>query len=998
MTVRKIFAIVLFLAICLLPIRDSIAAPIIEVNKDQIDPPQNEVSTGIAPKQDVSTPDITSLSGSNVIFYPAAGGDTCYSPGTPQTFCFQSETFTSDYEYVYNNWFRFPSNWVVSNVYVQGTPVCDSGTWGTFGWSFHTPSYEVNINHGRYQDTVDHCLATYCVNLTPAGTADPAQMSWYFSGDGYANAPHNPCSNNGYSPSGQNACDQAVAPLAAIPACAVTSEVILTPPEIETSGCHGRSQAHTLTVANFTGADANLDITYELNFPGNLFGPSIITLANGATTTFDIFLDPHVCAEDGDYIGTVTVSDGTYSDQSTIYFEVFSELKEWRQIPDNPVFLMDNVLAAYDGKVWSINGQGSSSTVSYYDPSLDAWTTVSGSAPPWGGAGYPRSGCQVDNEVFVYGDSTTAGFSGLWSYNMDTNLWTAEAPTGTPPPSTGIWSPSWVADTFTGRCYMTGGATAPGGGNLSTVYVYNTITNEWLPELPTFTTARDFHAAFLFTRPADTHKLLCVAGGVNGSSVVFDSTQCFDFSTSTWNTENNDLGSLPAGWWGMGYTQREGKLWLVEGADSAFALYNQSAYYDVGAGEWVNVGPLPSGTVYRTAAVTLDDTVYHVGGSAGSFTPSGLSDKYLDFTCATCVVPALTKQATAVAFPGQNIHYSLTVEPFVSDTAFVVDYLPDSVDYVPGSLSVSPDVGFYNYESPSRLIWWYYTPGLTGTQEWNPAEKVGGSVSTPLSTHSEEPAVLTQTESVENEINSVLWDQPLSSVNQNAYVSQEFSDLPAYSSYLADDFEATSLWSIDTIFVPGHGWNGFTSLMNATWLTFMIYEDNGGEPAGDPSGGGIPPLWFYTTAPTDPQITITTGSGGLPSNTLFTLDVPIILPAGHYWLIFYPTLALTSGGQFGRQPADTMNSHSALVINPGGGFGFETDWQSWMDWWGFDSDMAFRIEGTEIPTLQIEFDATAHALSQTIWNFASLEYGSYVISANDDTFTGYGTYLPMLLK
>ncbi len=34
----------------------------------------------------------------------------------------------------------------------------------------------------------------------------------------------------------------------------------------------------------------------------------------------------------------------------------------------------------------------------------------------------------------------------------------------------------------------------------------------------------------------------------------------------------------------------------------------------------------------------------------------------------------------------------------------------------------------------------------------------------------------------------VLWDQPLSTVNQNAYVDQDFPDSATYSSYLADDF------------------------------------------------------------------------------------------------------------------------------------------------------------------------------------------------------------------
>ncbi|MCX7829928.1 MAG: hypothetical protein N2445_02565, partial [Acidobacteria bacterium] len=62
---------------------------------------------------------------------------------------------------------------------------------------------------------------------------------------------------------------------------------------------------------------------------------------------------------------------------------------------------------------------------------------------------------------------------------------------------------------------------------------------------------------------------------------------------------------------------------------------------------------------------------------------------------------------------------------------------------------------------------------------------------------------------------AVLWDQPLSSVNTNAYVDQDFADFPEYSSYLADDFTNTETWTITSIFVPGDGWNGFSSLYNA---------------------------------------------------------------------------------------------------------------------------------------------------------------------------------------
>lgn len=218
MSAKKAFTVLMLMVLCLLPIKDTIAAPIVDSSFAQDGPPVTEISTGIAPTT-FNRSGIGSLSCSNVMFNPTAGGDVCYDSGTPQTFCFQSESFTNDYEYVYNNWLKFPADWTVSDVYVQGTPSCDVGSWGEFSWGFHTSPYEVNINHPRYQQTVDHCLATYCVDVTPAGTNNTADISWYFDGDGYGSLPHNPCSSDGYTPTGQTTCDEMVNPVASVPIC-----------------------------------------------------------------------------------------------------------------------------------------------------------------------------------------------------------------------------------------------------------------------------------------------------------------------------------------------------------------------------------------------------------------------------------------------------------------------------------------------------------------------------------------------------------------------------------------------------------------------------------------------------------------------------------------------------------------------------------------------------------------------------------------------------------
>ncbi|GAB6112272.1 PEP-CTERM sorting domain-containing protein [Desulfomicrobium salsuginis] len=189
---------------------------------------------------------------------------------------------------------------------------------------------------------------------------------------------------------------------------------------------------------------------------------------------------------------------------------------------------------------------------------------------------------------------------------------------------------------------------------------------------------------------------------------------------------------------------------------------------------------------------------------------------------------------------------------------------------------------------------------------------------------------------------SVLWDQPLSALDTNAYVNQEFQDFTTYSSYIADDFVNTVPWDISTIFIPGNGWNGFSSLELATSLNFAIYADAVGVPDGIPPAAGT---WSLSIAPDDAQIALSTGSDGYLSNVTLNLSADVNIAAGHWWLVFWPEMDFSLGGQYGRQPSDTTNEEAALFINPGGGFGYGIGWQD-LSVTGFrGGDVAFRLEG-----------------------------------------------------
>ncbi len=162
---------------------------------------------------------IQSLSGTNVTFDPTAGGAPGFEPGVPTTLCFESNVYSPDWEYVYDTWLKFPTDWTITNAYLSGTPTCDNGSWAdNFEVYWETEPYEIDITHTAYTSSAgSHCVAEYCVDATPGTSA--GLVSWYYDGDGYADPPHHPCSSDVYTPASMAAypCDESVNPQASIP-------------------------------------------------------------------------------------------------------------------------------------------------------------------------------------------------------------------------------------------------------------------------------------------------------------------------------------------------------------------------------------------------------------------------------------------------------------------------------------------------------------------------------------------------------------------------------------------------------------------------------------------------------------------------------------------------------------------------------------------------------------------------------------------------------------
>ena len=624
---------------------------------------------------------------------------TLLPPGSPFDLCFTVFVQSPDAEYLDHLDIDLPDNWIVNSVAANSVPPangCSGALPPVVGVNagnvvyWQSTGYPPQTGCGAWSGGSGGASFSFCANVTvPDCTGEPWSFPWNYIGDGYGGTPHSVAGTVG-------------------PAGCLQPGVYLTPEAMPAGGCSGAPQVHTFQLLNNTGADGNFSMTYSVpTANGTLTGPPVVQAASGATVPFDVILTPDQCLQPGGtVIGLIEAAGNGYTDQSTINKTVLSAF--WNQIASEPNNgRMDNVLGAWNDLAWSITGYGADANVRTYDPATNSWAVVGTPAPF--GINYARSGCQFNDVVVMYGDAATAGFTGLWAYDMGASLWNNLTPSGTAPPQTGIWAPAWAADPETGYCYMTGGATTPGAGNLSTVYVYDPGGNAWLAPLPNFGSVRDFHAAFIFRRPADNHKLLCVVGGNNGASMT--STQCYDFDTGVWNAENADMGALPTDLWAMGYAVKrhagtDPQLWLTAGVNGG-SISTATEYYDVNSGTWQPGGSLVSGAVYRTAAVTLNNEVYHLSGSVGSFTYTGLSDRHIQ--CPVCLYEWAKYINGEPWTPGISI--TLQTSDTLQVTEIVTTALPFTLleNWNPNHL---------------RLLGWEVSPGgmvVTGTGflEWH---------------------------------------------------------------------------------------------------------------------------------------------------------------------------------------------------------------------------------------------------------------------------------------
>ena len=173
----------------------------------------------------------------------------------------------------------------------------------------------------------------------------------------------------------------------------------------------------------------------------------------------------------------------------------------------------------------------------------------------------------------------------------------------------------------------------------------------------------------------------------------------------------------------------------------------------------------------------------------------------------------------------------------------------------------------------------------------------------------------------------VLYDQ-YNNAGPNATRSATFTDLPDFSTDLADDFvvPAGQTWNVQSI--DADGTYAFGPGPATDW-NVVIYTDSGGLPG--------------------TQIFSATNQPVVVVGTTFTVNLPVaaVLSAGTYWIEIQANMTFNPQGEWEWTDRILQSNLGAAIRNPSGAVGCGTDWiRKIFCVESMDPDQVYRLNGT----------------------------------------------------
>lgn len=773
-----------------------------------------------------------------------------------------------------------------------------------------------------------------------------------------------------------------------------------------TTTCWDAEAYYTLELTNDTGADSFFDITVSALFPTNC--PAQVYAAAAETVSFECAVGvPFGGVSD---TATITVSGQGYSDSATATTLV-DRTGEWAAQPPSPFATQFSPVISWDDKLYVLGmddgdrGVPPDGQVLIWDGLT--WTLGAASGHYSTVDTDACLGLDADGNPVIDLVSSQPYGSTFSRYDINSDTWTTTPlPSGYPGGANNAEIVSMLQHTGENVCYVTGGWSYSGIPYYSPLYAYDPAAQTWT-SLGSFTyAAADLRDHFAWYVPWVEGGAICIAGGRTYQDtppydIFYADSQCFVPGADVFNAPNADLGPLPEPWHygGDAWRENEGQyeIWGFHG----WGTEQQSFYAAPGQG--FSFGPDTVHEFVGTEGDNYNGAVWAGNGATAGYWPSTLQES-LRACPASCVAPSGAGFGLAPAAPtilepvtftasrpagtgprtyawdlgdgatatGKTVQHTYTAPgdytvtltvanecgSTVAQAIITVIGVPDIV-LTPSSLEamLEPDsqvdqtLSVCN-QGTEPLTWVLAeapgtkaaTPALSQATRSHPVSRPPGlppdALPRPL-TGKLPPASGVAGRPVHPD--SVLWEQ-LPELTYSIY-SDLWAD-PELALWTSDDFENAEMWQIDTIHVPGGMQTG--SLANAQALHWCLYPDAGGAPAGDPFVGGE--AWCWSTLPTDPAVTI--GGGFFDSDV--TLDVvagqgaPLLVPAGHWWLLFYPEFATFPSDVFAVLLTETTNLAFANFLDPADYLGMGmTSWTSLANL-GVSADMAFRLEGIEV--------------------------------------------------
>jgi hypothetical protein len=367
-----------------------------------------------------------------------------------------------------------------------------------------------------------------------------------------------------------------------------------------------------------------------------------------------------------------------------------------------------------------------------------------------------------------------------------------------------------------------------------------------------------------------------------------------------------------------------------------------SDYYDRGSGRIQDFAARNIGLVMNETGLNFANADPNFGGN-----PSSLNLASMDNT--SCVNACSffrkfhstqdhTVTWTASIAPGSDVGVAVSVRPSSFPATANHDTAPIEFDVDSTALTADGAVHYAEVvltPSDATLTPLHLTmavavpaPNIAAAPNPLPITNVGAtSASNTLTVFNTGGPTLNVTQDTTSAVPYV-WSNQISG-DSFGYVSTQYTGLAAGDTdfYASDDFTITGNAPVDltTITTPGfvleHTLTSFGAAMPVHW---RIYSDAGGKPSSDPDTAG-PAVWSYDATAGSPGVTVTGPFGGDIRLNLVTAGQHTALPAGHYWLVVYPTLPCNDAGGCTEHwywlNSNTGNGAPPVAIAPPGAWG-----------------------------------------------------------------------------